>query len=57
MSYNDDEELKIGAMAEEDDDDLGIGPDADGPLDDDVLADDEEDGMAEGFADLDGSSY
>ncbi len=54
MSYNDDEELKIGEIAEEDDD-LGIGPDADGPIDDDILGNDDD--LIEGFADIDGSSY
>jgi hypothetical protein len=61
MSYNDDEELKIGEFeeGEEEADDLDDAFDA--PLDDDLLADDdsdddEDDEDFEGFAGLDGSS-
>jgi len=59
MSYNDDEELKIGEF-EEEDDELDLDDDALDPLDDDLTPmddiDDEEDELGEGFAGLDGSS-
>ncbi|MFA6251268.1 MAG: hypothetical protein WC603_01415 [Candidatus Paceibacterota bacterium] len=50
MSYNDDEEIKIGDLEEDTDldDDLGE------PIDDDVLADD--DLLDDEFAGLDGSA-
>lgn len=54
MSYNDDEELKIGDLQEEDDLDLDV--DVDAPLDDDLIAA-EDDELSDEFADLDGSSY
>ena len=55
MSYNDDEELKIGDMQAEEDD-LDLDADLEGPLDDDVALDDEEE-PADEFASLDGSLY
>ncbi len=55
MSYTDDEEIKIGDIAEIDDDlDLDAGLDV--PLEDDLIPE-EEDALTEEFADLDGSSY
>jgi hypothetical protein len=54
MSYTDDEELKIGDL--QDDDDLDLDAGIDGPLDDDLIPE-EDDEELEGFADLDGSSY
>jgi hypothetical protein len=56
MSYNDDEELKIGEFEEGvEDDDLELGNGLDEPLlDDDLLAEDDE--LADEFAGLDGSS-
>lgn len=63
MSFNDDE-LDIKSMGEEEDllDDADVDVDVDDPLleDDDfgIKEDvDEEDGMPEGFAGLDGSEY
>ena len=58
MSYNDDEELKIGEFEEGAEDELDL-DDALEPLDDDLdLANDEteDDEEADGLADLDGSS-
>jgi len=56
MSFNDDEELKIGDMTEEEDADLLLDTDLDDPLlDDDLLLEDEE--VPEGFAGLDGAEY
>lgn len=52
MSYNDDEEVKMGDLEEEEDADLG--DDLGEPLDDDVLADD--DLLEDEFAGLDGSA-
>ncbi len=55
MSYSDDEELKIGELAE-DDDDLDLDGDIKDPLlDDDLIPEEEEE--LEGFAGLDGSEY
>ncbi|HUC88881.1 MAG TPA: hypothetical protein VMR49_02515 [Candidatus Paceibacterota bacterium] len=54
MSYSDDE-IEINSPDEEDDD-LDIDADlGDGPLDDDLLVDDEEE--AGDFADLNGNEY
>jgi hypothetical protein len=57
MSYNDDEELKIGEFEEGvEDDDLDLGNGLDDPLlEDDLLAEDDDE-LAEDFAGLDGST-
>lgn len=57
MSYNDDEELKIGDMSEEDDADLDLGADLDDPLLDDGILPDEDEDTEEGFAGIDGAEY
>jgi hypothetical protein len=58
MSYNDDEELKIGDALEpeEEEDELDLVDPLDEPLDDDLLPEDEEDDLSSEFAGLDGSS-
>ncbi|MES2930420.1 MAG: hypothetical protein V4665_01405 [Patescibacteria group bacterium] len=58
MSFNDDEELKIGEFADDTEDELDLGTDLDGPLEDDLLAHDDEndEDFSDGFAGLDGSS-
>ena len=54
MSYNDDEEFKMGDF-EEEDDGLEVDHPLDAPLDGAEAHDDEP--LDEGLADLDGSSY
>jgi hypothetical protein len=60
MSYNDDEELKIGDSSEpeEEEDGLDLVDPLDEPLDDDLLSEEEEDDdeLSSEFAGLDGSS-
>ena len=60
MSYNDDEELKIGDALEpeeEEEDGLDLVDPLDEPLDDDLLSEEEDDDeLSSEFAGLDGSS-
>lgn len=55
MSYNDDDELKMGDFTEEEEDDLDLDSGVEEPLEDDITPEDDDE-LAEGFAGLDGSA-
>lgn len=59
MSYIDDEEVKMDDLEEEMDEDILDDLDLDDPVDDDLIATDEddEDEPMEGFAGIDGAEY
>jgi hypothetical protein len=55
MSYKDDEEFKEGIL--EDEEDLLLETALDDPFEDEVVGDDTEEDLHEGFAGLDGTEY
>lgn len=56
MSYNDDDELKVGDL-QNDEEDLDLEPDVEVPIDDDLISEDDEIESSEEFVGLDGAEY